>query len=181
MRHSLGTWYPPGGHVDTGDRHAIFYVVYKDECNVRGYAVLPVLDIRSLGLLCHAVSHPYRVTKLNSPNAGRTGSSRGRCPPSAQAPCSALLPPPSLFSLFSTWRPPSHRPRRSRPRGHSMQEGSPEPRTSCATARLYRGPSPPQCLEGDGPWAHDAKTPSRPYPSRPPPPICLWIALRPLS
>ena len=55
------------------------------------------------------------------------------------------------------------------------------PLTSYATARLYRGPSPPQCLEGDGPWAHDAKTPSRPYPSRPPPPICLWIALRPLS
>eukprot|EP00964_Phaeocystis_antarctica_P041300 scaffold23615_cov66-Phaeocystis_antarctica.AAC.5 len=30
------------------------------ECNVRGYAVLPVVDIRSLGLLCHAVSHQYR-------------------------------------------------------------------------------------------------------------------------
>ena len=58
---------------------------------------------------------------------------------------------------------------------------SQNPRTSCATARLYRGPSPPQCLEGDGPWAHDAKTPSRPSPSRPPPPICLWIAPRPLS
>eukprot|EP00964_Phaeocystis_antarctica_P094221 scaffold60970_cov75-Phaeocystis_antarctica.AAC.1 len=37
----------------------------------RGYAVLPVVDIRSLGLLCHAVSHQYRVTKLNSPHRAR--------------------------------------------------------------------------------------------------------------
>eukprot|EP00964_Phaeocystis_antarctica_P008387 scaffold4523_cov63-Phaeocystis_antarctica.AAC.1 len=29
--------------------------------HVRGYAVLPVVDIRSLGLLCHAVSHQYKV------------------------------------------------------------------------------------------------------------------------
>ena len=30
-----------------------------NEYNVRGYAVLPVVDIRSLGLLCHAVGHQY--------------------------------------------------------------------------------------------------------------------------
>ena len=29
------------------------------EYNVRGYAVLPLVDMRSLGLLCHAVSHQY--------------------------------------------------------------------------------------------------------------------------
>ena len=31
--------------------------------NVRGYAVLPGVDIR-----CHAFSHQYRVIKLNSPD-----------------------------------------------------------------------------------------------------------------
>ena len=41
--------------------------------HVRGYAVLPVVDIRCLGLLCHAVSHQYRVIKLNSPKGAMVG------------------------------------------------------------------------------------------------------------
>ena len=38
----------------------LYYAIH-----VRGYAVLPAVDIRSLGLLCHAVSHQYRVSTRN--------------------------------------------------------------------------------------------------------------------
>ena len=39
------------------------------EYNVRGYAVIPGVDIR-----CHAFSHQYRVTKLNSTNLSVVGN-----------------------------------------------------------------------------------------------------------